>query len=120
MGANTVVTSPFRGVHVSSLNQSHSAVARSVSLQIPRQHAALRAERPRRSSNLMRKYEASALMPDLSISFKSHVAPATPLFEEACTAYARGTLIPTVRGPIAIDSSTGQHAVHAAQAQRYQ
>lgn len=51
----------------------------------------------------MRKYEASALMPDLSISFKSHVAPATPLFEEACTAYARGTLIPTVRGPIAIE-----------------
>ncbi|MCR8550918.1 Hint domain-containing protein [Salipiger sp. P9] len=51
----------------------------------------------------MRKYEAAALLPDLSISFKSHVAPATPLFEEATTAFARGTLVPTVRGLVAVE-----------------
>ncbi len=89
---------------MSSLNQSFESATRSVSLQIPRKPVSHRAEpRPRRSSALMRKYETSALMPDLSISFKSQIAPAQPLFEEACTAFARGTLIPTVRGPVAIE-----------------
>ncbi|WP_425100915.1 Hint domain-containing protein [Tropicibacter sp. S64] len=58
---------------------------------------------PRRSLALMRKYEAAALLPDLTVSFKSHVAPATPLFEETATAFARGTLFPTVRGAVAIE-----------------
>ncbi|KAB2541063.1 type I secretion protein [Salipiger aestuarii] len=51
----------------------------------------------------MRKYEAAALLPDLSIAYDSHVAPAVALFEEATTAFARGTLIRTVRGPVAIE-----------------
>ncbi|MBN9889677.1 Hint domain-containing protein [Salipiger abyssi] len=51
----------------------------------------------------MRKYEVAALSPDLSIAFNSHIAPASPLFEEAATAFARGTLMPTVRGPVAIE-----------------
>lgn len=51
----------------------------------------------------MRKYEVCALLPDLSISRKTHIAPASPLFEEAVGAYARGTLIQTVRGPVAIE-----------------
>ncbi|MBV2359762.1 Hint domain-containing protein [Thalassococcus sp. CAU 1522] len=51
----------------------------------------------------MRKYEAAALLPDLTISFQNHVAPAIPLFEEATSAFARGTLIQTVRGPVAIE-----------------
>lgn len=51
----------------------------------------------------MRKYEAAALLPDLTISFKQHVAPATPLFEESSAAFARGTLVQTVRGPVAIE-----------------
>ncbi|MFW2544189.1 Hint domain-containing protein [Primorskyibacter sp. 2E107] len=58
---------------------------------------------PRRNVALMRKYEAAALLPDLTVSFKSHIAPATPLFEETATAFARGTLFPTVRGPVAIE-----------------
>ncbi len=53
--------------------------------------------------SLMRKYEIAALMPNLSIVSKSHVAPATQLFEECAAAFARGTLIPTVRGPVAIE-----------------
>ncbi|MFZ5964764.1 Hint domain-containing protein [Thalassococcus sp. BH17M4-6] len=57
----------------------------------------------RRSVSVMRKYEVSALLPDLSITQKSHVAPATPLFEETAGAFARGTLIQTVRGAVAIE-----------------
>ncbi|MCT4369864.1 Hint domain-containing protein [Yangia mangrovi] len=51
----------------------------------------------------MRKYEVAALLPDLSISMKQQVAPALPLFEEACSAFARGTLIQTLRGPVAVE-----------------
>lgn len=51
----------------------------------------------------MRKFEVASLLPDLSVSFKSHVAPASPLFEECASAFARGTLIETIRGPVAIE-----------------
>lgn len=51
----------------------------------------------------MRKYEVAALLPDLTVSLTQHVAPATPLFEACATAFARGTLIETVRGPVAIE-----------------
>ncbi|EPX75625.1 Hint domain-containing protein [Salipiger mucosus] len=51
----------------------------------------------------MRKFEAAALLPDFSISFQQHVGPAVRLFEDACSAFARGTLIHTVNGPIAIE-----------------
>ena len=51
----------------------------------------------------MRKYEVAALLPDLTASFTQHVAPASPFFEECASAFARGTLIETVRGPVAIE-----------------
>lgn len=51
----------------------------------------------------LRKYDIAALRPDLSIVTGSHRAPATGLFEDTCSAFARGTLIPTVRGPVAIE-----------------
>ncbi|MBY6159865.1 Hint domain-containing protein [Mameliella alba] len=59
--------------------------------------------RPRRAASLMRKYEVAALLPDLTVSFTQHVAPASPLFEECASAFARGTLIETLRGPVAIE-----------------
>ncbi|WP_323767174.1 Hint domain-containing protein [Antarctobacter sp.] len=59
--------------------------------------------RPRRAGSLMRKYEVAALLPDLTLSFTQHVAPASPFFEECATAFARGTLIETVRGAVAIE-----------------
>ncbi|SMX39156.1 hypothetical protein MAA8898_01908 [Maliponia aquimaris] len=59
--------------------------------------------RPRRANSLMRRYEVAALLPDLTVSFTQHVAPASPFFEECATAFARGTLIETVRGPMAIE-----------------
>ena len=57
---------------------------------------------PRRPA-LMRKFEIASLRPDLSINFSQHVAPAAPLFEECASAFARGTLIETVRGPVAVE-----------------
>ena len=88
---------------MSSLHQSFRPSGDPVSDNVHRDTVSLRDGRPRRASSLMRKYEAAALLPDLTISCKSHVAPATALFEEATTAFARGTLIPTVRGPVAIE-----------------
>lgn len=58
---------------------------------------------PRRAVSLMRKYDVSTLMPDLSIASHQVVAPATPLFENTASAFARGTLISTVRGPMAVE-----------------
>ncbi len=51
----------------------------------------------------MRKYEVATLLPDQTVSFSQHVAPASPFFEECATAFARGTLIETLRGPVAIE-----------------
>ncbi|WP_149754316.1 Hint domain-containing protein [Roseivivax sediminis] len=51
----------------------------------------------------MRRYEAAALLPDLSVSRVSVTAPAIPVFEDAASAFARGTLIRTVGGPVAIE-----------------
>lgn len=88
---------------MSSLQQSVRIRGNAVAMSTVRDTVSLRDERPRRASSLMRKYEAAALLPDLSIVHKSHIAPAVGLFEEATTAFARGTLIRTVRGPVAIE-----------------
>jgi hypothetical protein len=45
----------------------------------------------------------AALLPDLSVDFSTHKAPAAPLFEECASAFARGTLIDTINGPVAIE-----------------
>ncbi|MBP0482342.1 Hint domain-containing protein [Sagittula salina] len=60
-------------------------------------------DRPCRSTPLMRKFEIAVLKPDLTVDFNQMVAPASPLFEEAASAFARGTLIETVRGPVAVE-----------------
>jgi hypothetical protein len=45
----------------------------------------------------------SFLRRDGSVHSTRHVAPATPVFEAAFAAFARGTLITTTRGPVAIE-----------------
>jgi hypothetical protein len=74
-----------------------------LSLHVSRERDYTRAERSRRGVSLMRKYEIAALLPDLTIAFRQHVAPATPVFEECASGFARGTLIRTVNGDVAIE-----------------
>jgi len=59
--------------------------------------------RPTRSQPLMRKYEVAHLSSTQTIENLTQIAPATPLFEEAFSAFARGTLLTSPSGPIAIE-----------------
>lgn len=88
---------------MSSLRPGFAEPQSAISLQIPTDRSRITDGEPRRAVSLMRKFDVAALLPDLSIACSSHVAPATALFEDACSAFARGTLIPTVRGPVAIE-----------------
>lgn len=105
MGASTDVTNLI-GDHMSSLRPGLAPSESTLSLQVSRERDLQTGERPRQNVSVMRKYEAAALLPDLSISFKQHVAPATPVFEDCASAFARGTLIPTVNGAVAIEDLT--------------
>lgn len=58
---------------------------------------------PQSETSLTRTIEAAAILPDQSVSEKSFTVPATPTFEACVTAFARGTLITTVMGPIAVE-----------------
>ena len=58
---------------------------------------------PRRDTPLTRTIEAAALLPDRSVSESSFTVPASSTFEACASAFARGTLISTVMGPIAIE-----------------
>ena len=51
----------------------------------------------------MRSYEIAALRADGSLYIGQDKAPAIPLFETAFSAFARGTLIQTVAGDVAIE-----------------
>lgn len=84
----------------SLLHRSQGATP-AVGLTLPRVTQA--PEPHRRSPSVMRKYDVCALLPDLTITRKQHVAPATALFEETAGAFARGTLIQTVSGAVAIE-----------------
>ncbi|MCE0505227.1 Hint domain-containing protein [Roseivivax sp. GX 12232] len=51
----------------------------------------------------MRRYEAAALLPDLTVEYLSRTAPAHPVFEETAGGFARGTLLQTPSGPVAVE-----------------
>ena len=51
----------------------------------------------------MRKYEAAYLRANGDIGEVSSLAPAHPIFEDSFAAIARGTLLPTSRGPVAVE-----------------
>lgn len=58
---------------------------------------------PRRGKPLMRKYEVLHLEPNGDIGDFRRIAPATAAFEQAFASFARGTLISTARGTVAIE-----------------
>jgi len=51
----------------------------------------------------LRRYTNLWLTTDGQIAEREHMAPALPLFDAAHSAFARGTLITTTRGPVAIE-----------------
>jgi hypothetical protein len=59
--------------------------------------------RPARPSFKTRRYEISWLSPDGMVETATRIAPALPDFEEAFSAIARGTLIETPDGLVAIE-----------------
>ncbi|MEM1233323.1 MAG: Hint domain-containing protein [Pseudomonadota bacterium] len=61
------------------------------------------AGQPRRTRPLMRKYEVSFLAPNGDVENVARLAPATALFESAFMAFARGTLIATPEGALAVE-----------------
>lgn len=52
---------------------------------------------------MTRRYEVLSLAPNGDVDTLTRVAPATPLFEDAFAALARGTLVATADGPIAVE-----------------
>lgn len=51
----------------------------------------------------LRRYEVASLLPNGNIAENRHIAPALPLFEQAYTAFTRGSLVETDYGPVAIE-----------------
>ena len=67
-------------------------------------HDPLTADRlPSRGVPMTRRYELSYLAADGSITQTIRLAPAIPAFEEAFSALARGTVIATTDGPVAVE-----------------
>lgn len=58
---------------------------------------------PSRSVPMTRRYEISYRAADGSITRTMRLAPAIPAFEEAFSAFARGTVIATEGGPVAVE-----------------
>ena len=62
----------------------------------------------------IRHFEVAALRPDGSLMVKDFTTPALPLFESAFSAFARGTVLQSDAGPVAIeDLQPGDHVMTA-------
>lgn len=75
----------------------------------PRQRAAVSASdrvqplETARSRRMMRRYEVAYLNSRSELVEVTRLAPAVPAFEDSFSAFARGTLIQTARGPAAVE-----------------
>lgn len=65
--------------------------------------AARPAQRPARPSFMTRRYETQWLTADGQVDSATRIAPALPEFEEAFAALARGTLVETTKGLVAVE-----------------
>lgn len=61
------------------------------------------AARPARAAFMTRRYETTWLGADGAVETATRIAPALPAFEEAFSAIARGTLIETTEGLVAVE-----------------
>ncbi len=76
---------------------------RSIPAQLPALPAAPAETRPARRAPLTRRYEIAYLDRSGSIETGTRLAPAIPEFEEAFSAFARGGVIATTEGPVAVE-----------------
>ncbi len=77
-----------------------SQIITPASIQVP---IAPRSTSLTKSSRLTRRYEIAYLTDDGMVEGDTRVAPAVPEIEEAFSAFARGTVIATTEGPVAIE-----------------
>lgn len=91
---------PHPGASRFSTDVFNSPVPRSRDLPQPAEPAPARAPR---SAPLTRRYEISYLDADGRFDTCTRLAPAIPEFEEAFSAFARGTVIATEEGPVAVE-----------------
>lgn len=82
----------------SLIRAADMAISSGVALKDPTE---IKTARPTRAT--LRRYEVTALTPTGEVVNKRHLAPALPLFENAFCAFARGTMIETAMGPMAIE-----------------
>ena len=73
------------------------------SLPVTTDRFAHKTEQSQRTQPLMRKFEIVSLLPNGAARTSHHLAPATDLFEATSSALARGTLVSTPHGPVAIE-----------------
>lgn len=59
--------------------------------------------RPQRAATVMRRYEITSLGRDGTVHGVTRPAPASPVFEQAFAALARGSLVTTTAGPVAVE-----------------
>lgn len=71
--------------------------------QVPQDRFAPDERRPQREQPLMRRIEAASLLPDLSIHFATHTVPRSGIFDTLSGGFARGTLLATRDGPVAVE-----------------
>lgn len=101
VGTNADVTKP-KGDHmakISSIRHGADDFSETVSMD----SVAAYDGQPRSGTSLTRTIEAAALLSDNSIADARFVVPASPTFEACASAFARGTLITTVMGPVAVE-----------------
>ena len=90
------MTSPLPAAGISAVPSS--SANRSTVNRVP----AL-ASGPVRQRHMLRKYRIQTLRTDGSTHDTENIGPATPAFEAAFSAFARGTLIKTTAGPVAVE-----------------
>lgn len=85
-----------------SYSYSHGPRAAGTGRSLTQPWAPRPERRPVRATPLTRRYEISWLTPD-GVETATRIAPAAAPFEEAFAAFARGTLIATRDGPVAVE-----------------